>query len=114
MGAGRRAHGPERPHQNDADMTKRERGSGSLRLRGGIFWLRYRHAGERVEESSGIRDDGTEAARNAALRLLRQKTKVADTPAFVPPAATKLMFEHLCEMLRADYRRNNNRSTGKL
>jgi len=95
-------------------MNKRERGSGSLKLRGGIFWLRYQHAGTRVEESSGIRDDGTETARSAALRLLRKKTKLADTPAFVPPAAAKLTFEHLCEMLRADYRRKANRSTGKL
>lgn len=93
---------------------KRERGTGSLKVRGGVFWLRYRHAGKRIEESSGIRDDGTEKARNQALAKLRAKTKVADTPLFVEPSIRKLTFEQLADLLRRDYARRNNRTAYRL
>jgi len=93
---------------------KRERGTGSLRLRNGWFYARYYHTGRLVEESTRVRDDGTEQARTRALAVLRQKTKVADTPQYAAPSARKVSFEALCGLLRADYRRKNNRSTRKL
>jgi len=93
---------------------KRERGTGSLKVRKGIFWLRYYHAGKRVEESSGIRDDGTPAARNKALAALRAKCKVADTPQFVAPRALRLRFEDLADLLRRNYARRSNRTAYRL
>ena len=96
------------------EKAKRKRGSGSLRVRGGVFWLRYHHRGERVEESSGVRDDGTAEARNKALNKLRQKTKTADTEAHVPPSALRLTFEELMEMVRADYAEKGNRTADRL
>ena len=93
---------------------KREHGTGSLRVRGGVYWLRYRHGGKRVEESSGVSDDGTQEARAKALKALRAKCKVADTPAFVPPAAAKVTFEDLCALLKADYARKGRRSARRL
>ena len=93
---------------------RREAGTGSLKVRKGVFWLRYRHGRKRFEESSGIRDDGTEQARTAALKKLRAKCKVADTPAFIAPAAEKVTFEDLCALLKADYARKGRRSARRL
>jgi integrase len=93
---------------------KRERGAGSVRVRKGIFWLRYYHAGARVEESSGIRDDGTPAAHTQALKALRAKAKTADTPQFVPPSAQRVKFEDLAELLRRDYAEQGNRTAWRL
>src|SRR5262245_30938058 len=95
---------------------RRAPGTGSLKRRKGVFWLRYPHGGERIEESSGIRatcacggceerypsDDPNHAK---AIRALRAKTKVTDTPAFVAPSAAKVTFEDLCALLKADYAR---------
>jgi integrase len=83
-------------------------------VRKGVFWLRYRHAGTRIEESSGIRDDGTPAARAKALTALRAKCKVADTPQFVAPRAQRLRFEDLADLLRRDYARRGNRTAARL
>jgi integrase len=93
---------------------KRECGTGSLKVRKGVYWLRYRHRGKRVEESSGIRNDGTPEAHAKALKALRSKCKVADTPVFVAPAAAKVTFEDLCTLLKADYQRKGRRSARRL
>ena len=104
---------------------KRERGTGSLRVRGGVFWLRYYHHGKRVEESSGIRRTcectGREARclsdapnHGAALKKLRAQCKVADTPSFVAPSASKVTFEELCALLKVDYARKGRRSARRL
>jgi integrase len=83
---------------------KRERGTGSLRLRGGIWWLRYYHDGKLVEESSKTGDE------QQARKLLRRRLKAADTPLFVAPQAQRVMFEDLCDLLRRDHARKGNRS----
>ena len=64
-----------------------------------------------MQKSTGIRDDGTAPTRTRALKILRAKVKVADTPAFVAPSAAKLTFEDLWDLLVADYRRKENRTT---
>ena len=61
------------------ENAKRERGTGSLRLRAGIWWARYHHEGELVEESTGERDE------RKARTVLRQKVKAADTPSTSTP-----------------------------
>jgi integrase len=83
---------------------KRERGSGSLRLRGAIWWLRYFHNGKQVEESAHTSDE------NEAKKLLRKKLKDADTERHEPPQARKVTMDDLAELIRADYRRRGNRS----
>jgi integrase len=83
---------------------KRERGTGSLRLRGSIWWIRYFHNGKLVEESSKTSDE------QQAKKLLRRKLKAADTVLFVEPQARRVMFEDLCDLIRRDYARKGNRS----
>jgi integrase len=82
----------------------RERGTGSLRLRGTIWWLRYFHNGKLVEESSKTSDEAE------ARKLLRKKLKAADTVLFVAPSAQKVTFEDLCDLLRRARTRKGNRS----
>jgi integrase len=85
-------------------MAKRERGSGSLRLRGTIWQLRYFHNGKQVEESSGTSDE------HEAKRLLKKKLKDADTERHEAPSARKVTVEDLAELIRNDYTRRGNRS----
>src|SRR5262245_37367583 len=94
------------------EMMRRERGTGSLKNRGGVWWLRYQHSGERIEESSKLRrtcectgkeTQCRDSNHAAALKLLRQKTKTANTPSFVPPSATKTTMARLRTILEADY-----------
>jgi integrase len=87
---------------------RRERGTGSLRRLGRVFWLRYYHRGRLVEESSGTSDEAE------ALRILRKKMKPTNTPLFIDPQARRLTFEQLAELVRADYQRKGNRSVRKL
>ena len=82
----------------------RERGTGSIRLRGTIWWLRYFHNGKLVEESSKTSDP------ELAKKLLRKKLKAADTVLFVAPSAQKVTFEDLCDLLRSARTRKGNRS----
>jgi integrase len=107
MGAGCGAYGTHRPHEEDEGMS-RERGTGSLRLRGGIWWARYHHGGKLVEESTGERDE------RKARTVLRQKVKRADTPLFIDPSARKLSFDDLIALVRADAARKGNRTARRL
>jgi integrase len=83
---------------------KRERGTGSLRLRGSIWWLRFFHNGRLVEESSKTSDE------KQAKNLLRERLKDADTERHEPPQARRVRFEDLCDLIRRDYARKRNRS----
>jgi integrase len=83
---------------------KRERGTGSLRLRGTIWWMRYFHNGKVVEESTKTSDE------KEAKKRLRNKLKAADTVLFVAPSAQKVTFEDLCDLLRRNHARKGNRS----
>src|SRR5262245_26662035 len=102
---------------------RRERGSGSLKPRGSIWWLRYMHAAKRVEEPSKVRRtcecSGKETSwpdvnHKMALKMLRQKVKVADTPAHVPPSATKMTLTGLRGLLEADYKEKGRKTFRKI
>ena len=82
----------------------RPRHTGSLRLRRNVWWARYYHNGTLVEVST------KETDKAKAAKVLRTKLRTADTPQFIPPAAEKLRFEDLCDLLRRDYARKGNRS----
>jgi integrase len=99
--------GPSSPRSRTPQggrLDERERGSGSLRLRGTIWWLRYFHNGKLVEESSKTSDE------REAKKRLRNKLKTADTPLYVAPTAQKVTFKDLCDLLRRNPARKGNRS----
>jgi integrase len=87
---------------------RRERGSGSLRLRGATWWARYYHAGKLIEESTGEREE------RKARTVLRQKVKAADTPQFLASQARKLTFEDVIALADRDAARKGNRTAGKI
>ncbi|TMB22558.1 MAG: site-specific integrase [Deltaproteobacteria bacterium] len=88
---------------------RRDRGSGSLRLRGGIYQARYFHNGHKVEESTKTSDLGK------AKRFLRNRLRTAGTPSFVGPQAERVTFADLKAGILHDYTvRKQNRSTKRL
>jgi integrase len=82
----------------------RIRGQGRIYQRGGVWWCAYYRNGKEIRESAETTDEGK------AQKYLDAQREKANTPTFVSPQAKKLRFEHLCELLRADYRRKGNRS----
>lgn len=86
---------------------RRERGSGSLRLRGAVWWCRYHHRGKLVEESTGTSDQ------HEAEKFLKRKLKAADTPQYVAPSARKMTFEDLMALARRDAARKGNRTASR-
>jgi integrase len=84
---------------------KRERGTGSLRLRGTIWQMRYFHNGKQVEESSGTSDE------QLAKKRLQRKLKDADTERHEAPSARKVTIDVLAALIRAEYKRRGNRSS---
>jgi integrase len=75
----------------------RERGSGSLRLRGGIYQARYWHNGVKIEESTKTDDLAK------AQRFLRNRLKTAGTPDFLGPQAEAVTFADLKAGILHDY-----------
>jgi integrase len=82
----------------------RPRHTGSLWLRGRIWWARYYHNGVRVTVSTHETDRGK------AATVLKNLLKDAGTPRFVAPAVQKVTFEDICDLLRRDHARRGNRS----
>ncbi len=82
----------------------RPRHTGSLRLRRNVWWARYYHNGKLVEVSTHQTD------KEKARKVLRDKLRTAGTPQFVAPAAERVTFEDLCELIRRDYVEKGNRS----
>lgn len=83
---------------------KRERGTGSKRLRGSVWWIRYSHNGKLVEESTHTSDE------KAADKLLKAKVKAANTPLFIEPSARKVTFWDLIDLARREALRDGNRT----
>jgi len=89
-------------------MDKRPRGTGSKRLRGRVWQLRYWHDGELIEESTGTSNEAV------ADRMLRDRLRTAGTPTFVGPKAEKVSFGDLEGLITRDYAFKKNRSTKRL
>lgn len=70
---------------------------GSLRLRGRVWWLRYRIGGVAHEESSGS------TSRSAAAKLLANIEARLDLGAHVAPHARNVTFANLEQLLRTHY-----------
>lgn len=93
----------------------RERGSGSLRRRGRMWWLRYWHRGKLIEEPAGRNETGEPLTEAQARRKLRERLRTAGTPDFSGPAAERITFAELKAGIIRDYTvTKRNRSTKRL
>jgi len=77
---------------------------GTIRLRGHIWWIRYKIDGKTYEESSGSRD-----RRKAEKRLATREAELG-RGIFVAPNLKNTSVQELADMLRDDYRINGRRS----
>ncbi len=84
------------------DSERRE--FGTLRLRGRIWWVRYKVNGKPFEESSGSADP------RKAEKLLARRQAELGIGAFVAPDVKRTTFEHLAQIIRDDYAVNGRRS----
>lgn len=73
--------------------AKRENGSGSVRVRGGRYYIRYRHNGRLFEQKTDVLDDGTDTARRRALKVLAAKVKPTNTASFVEPRVARVTVD---------------------
>jgi site-specific recombinase XerD len=92
-----------RPAEANADPQER-RQFGTLRLRGRIWWVRYKVNGTCYEESSGSTD------RRKAEKLLARREAELGLGSFTAPDVKRTTMEHLAQILRDDYRVNGRRS----
>ncbi len=83
---------------------RRRREFGTIRLRGAIWWIRYKIDGKTYEESSGSCD-----RRKAEKRLATREAELG-RGIFVAPNLKNTTVEELADMLRDDYRINGRRS----
>ncbi len=88
--------------------TNRLRGTGSLRLRGRIWWIRYWVRGGQVQESSGSPE------RLVAERLLQRRLVALEDGQDVRPQVEKTRFDDLLQLIRDDYLVNGRRSAERL
>jgi len=85
-------------------MPKYRRGSGSVYKRGKTWWLKYYVDGKAIYESSGVTD------RAEAGRILREKMGEVATGRHAGPAAERVTFDDLAEMVLNDYSVNGKKS----
>ena len=84
--------------------TTDRRDFGTLRLRGRIWWVRYKVNGKSYEESSGSAD------RRKAEKLLARREAELGLGHFIAPNVKRTTVAELADMLRDDYRVNGRRS----
>ncbi len=77
---------------------------GTLRLRGRIWWVRYKVNGKSYEESSGSAD------RRKAEKLLARREAELGLGHFIAPNVKRTTVAELADLLRDDYRVNGRRS----
>ena len=88
--------------------TLRPRGTGSLYLKNGRWWLKFYANGQPVRESTGT------TSRREAERLLRQRLGEIGVGSYVGHDEKRLTFEDLTDMVTADYTLNARRSAGRM
>jgi integrase len=89
--------------------TVRVKGFGTIRKRGGVFWIRYTVGGKRREESSG--SDSLKVAE----RLLRQRIQESGKGHRVDPTSeNRVTMASLFDGLVVDYQNNARRSLKEL
>lgn len=88
---------------------RRTRGCGSLYLRGRTWWIAYTVDRELVRESTGL--VGREL-KDDAEQVLRDK--LSEVARGLRPTGQRPTLATLAELVRADYKANERRSTGRL
>src|SRR5437870_1771673 len=83
---------------------KRPDGTGSIKLRGRIFWIGYKHNGKQVWEST--KQDNEKVAE----QKLRETLRSADTPAHITAQAQRVSFDDVAAVLLAEAKKKRLRS----
>jgi hypothetical protein len=83
-------------------MNRRPHGTGSLKLRGRIWWIKYYHQGKPVHETRNS-DKKSDAERLLRVRLGDEVTGRATNPA-------KLTILQICRLTEDDYRITKKKS----
>ena len=91
-----------------AIMETERREFGTLRLRGRIWWLRYRVNGREHEESSHS------TSRREAEKLLARRQAELAVGQLTAPDAKRFTFTDLAQIIRDDYRVRGRRSLATL
>lgn len=87
-------------------MAKRPNGTGSLYLRGNVWWIQYHRNGKPYAESSHSND------KTDAERLLRQRLGEIATDRFQGKRAHRVTISQLCDLVIDDYTISKKRSLG--
>ena len=92
----------------EAALTTERREFGSIRLRGRLWWLRYRVNGREHEESSH-----STSHREAEKLLARRQAELA-IGQLTAPETKRVTFTDLAQMIRDDYKVQGRRSPDRL
>lgn len=87
-----------------------KRGSGSIYLRGDVYWIRYSHRGRDYRESSGSQSETV--ARKLLVKRLQETGK--RSAKFLGQQEERVRFEDLAQMLLDDYAVNDRRSSRRI
>lgn len=86
------------------NTTETRREFGTLRLRGRIWWVRYKVNGKTYDESSRSADQ------RKAEKLLARREAELGLGSFTAPDVKRTTIVELAQMLRDDYKVNGRRS----
>ena len=85
-------------------MPKYRRGSGSVYLKRGWCYIKYYRDGKPIAEATGTKNKAE------ARRLLQARLGQLAEGRYIGPAAERVTFEDLAEMVLNDYRVNGRKS----
>ena len=85
-------------------MPRYKHGSGSVYRRGKKWWIAYYANGKQACESAGTKDKAE------ARRILQARLGQIAEGRYAGPAAERVTFEDLAEMVLTDYRVNGKKS----
>src|SRR5688500_2632305 len=102
------AAAPPQPKEDRMTSMMGRREFGTLRLRGRIWWLRYRVDGRENEESCHS------SSRREAEKMPGRRESEYEIGNLTAPDSKRVTFSDLADMVRADYRVRGRRSTKRL
>src|SRR5215210_3004241 len=105
---GGNSEGPTREGTVTTETTTERREFGSLRLRGRLWWLRYRVDGRMHEESSHS------TSQREAEKLLAKRQAQLSVGILTAPDTKRVTFSDLADVVRADYKVRGRRSLARL
>src|SRR5205814_1439658 len=90
--------------RSNRPMPKYKHGSGSIYHRGKTWWIAYYDHGQQVCESAKTKNKA-----EARTKLNERLGEIAKGE-FIGPAAEKVTFEELAELIQTDYKINGKKS----